>query len=161
MTRTLLGLFVVAAFLAMSALTTTAEDKAAKNGDAPKKEKRSSIEWSEITSARGELKKPEKRDRDKLPKVQFSNDAAAFRVKWTTKPVEGKRNANMSMTLFKKMERRGEAEFKRAVTIGNARGESEGVKVLTVGKGDYYIELNGDAIEYEITVEAAEKKTAE
>jgi len=170
----LLAMLLVATGLCLLPVLSNAADKedtppkAKEKEKAKPKEKESTVEWSEVKTAKGELKKPEYKKGQKakeLPKVEFSTEAPAFRVKWTTKPVEGKRGGAVSMTLYKKEAPRGNSDketFKRAANLGNARGESEGSsKMITTGKGDYYIELDGDAIEYEITVESAEKKAKE
>ncbi|GEM_PF-2657365 len=152
------------------------EEKAKEKEEAPKpmpkekedkKKPKSTIEWTEITSKSGVLKKAEYKKNAKQAepmRIEFSSEAPAVRIKWTTKAPEGTRGGSISMSLVKKKEGRGsedKATYQRVDRLGNARGASEGGKTLSLPKGDYAIELEGDAIEYEITVEAAEKKTAE
>lgn len=169
----LLVLVLAFGLLAVPVISIAADEKEdpkpkekTKEKEKTKAKPKETVEWSQITSGKGELKKPEYKSGQRQvkaepKKVEFSNEAAAFRVKWKTSIPEGKRGGSLAMTLYKK-ETRGEKEsYKRGERIGNARGESEGTKVLTAGKGDYYIELDGDAIIYEITVESAEKKAAE
>ncbi len=131
------------------------------------KKPRPTIEWTEITTRSGVLKKPEYKKYAKQPepiRVEFSTEAPTVRIKWTTKTPEGSRGGSMAMSLFKKKESRGSNDkttYQRIDRIGNARGVSEGSKTLSIGKGEFAIELEGDAIEYEITVEYPEKKAAE
>ena len=121
------------------------------------------IEWMEIKNAKGLLKKPEyKKNNAKQAepmKVEFSSEAASVRIKGTTKAPEGKRGGSMAMTIYKKKESKGDKEtYQRLDRLGTVRSGDAGGKMLSLGKGEFYIELEGDAIEYEITIEAAEKK---
>lgn len=151
------------------------EEKPKEKEDKPKlvkekekeKKPKSTIEWTEITTKSGVLKKPDYKKNAKQPeptKVEFSNEAPAVRIKWTTKAPEGSRGGSMTMSLFKKKEGRGsddKATYQRIDRIGTVRAANEGSKTLGIGKGEYHIELEGDAIEYEITIEYPEKKAAE
>jgi hypothetical protein len=163
----LLALFLALGLIVVPAMSLAAPDKEApKTKEKEPKEKtkpKETVEWSQLATKKGELSKPEykKGQAAKKPeptKVEFSNEAAAFRVSWKTTVPEGKRGGALSMSLFKKETRGDKETYKRVDKIGSARGESEGNKVFTVGKGEYHVELEGDAIAYEITIESAEKK---
>lgn len=130
------------------------------------KKPKSTIEWLEIKTAKGVLKKPEYRKGytqkpAELGKVEFSSESPTVRIKWTTKAPEGKRGGSLAMTLYKKKDSKGDkTTYQRLDRLGSARGDSEGTKTLSLGKGDFYIELDGDVLEYEIVIESAEKKEA-
>jgi len=171
MYKLLIPLWILLTALCFTPAFTTAADEDKKEAPpkvTPKekeKKPKSTIEWMEIKTAKGVLKKAEyKKGYNKQPeleKVEFSSEAPAVRIKWTTKAPEGKRGGSLAMTLYKKKDSKGDkATYQRLDRLGSARGDSEGAKTLSLGKGEFYIELDGDVLEYEIVIEAAEKKEA-
>lgn len=164
------GLF----FVPVLSIAADEKEDAKEKEDAPKvtpkedkKKPKTSIEWTEITSKSGVLKKSEYKKGAKQAepmRIEFTSETPSVRVKWTTKAPEGTRGGALSMTLVKKKESRGNEDkvaYQRVDRIGSARGASEGSKTVGVGKGEFAIELEGESIEYEITIEYPEKKTAE
>lgn len=121
--------------------------------------RKSSIEWVEVKSESGELKKEEYKagaKRKDPPKIEFEVTGPAFKVTWETKAVENKRGA-IKMTVYKEQTRGEKSSWKRAANLGSARGDAKGVKGVVLGPGRYAIELDGADIGYTIKVEQATK----
>lgn len=121
--------------------------------------RKSSIEWVEVKSESGELKKPEYKKgskRQEPKKVEFEVTGPAFKVSWETKPVENKRGS-IRMTIYKEQKRGEKSSWKRAGNLGSSRGEGKGLKGIALGPGKYAIELDGEDISYTIKIEQAMK----
>ena len=129
--------------------------------NAAKSSRRPKIEWTEVTSKSGALKKPVykkgRRGKKQEPaKIEFEVTGLAFRVSWETTIIKKKRGS-MKMTVYKAQKRGDKIKWRRAANLGTVRGASKGVKVVVLGPGDYSVELEGVDINYSIVVEQAIK----
>ncbi len=162
------ALLLIVSLAIASSFATAAEDapkKETPKKEVPKKEKKpeTTIEWTEIKTDSGPLKKPEYRAGQKKVEptsVEFDVEAQGFRVKIKAEALEDAKGGSMRAVLLKKEGTGEKAKFRSAGNLGSIRAGGEIAKVFA-GAGTYKIELEGDKVKYEVVVEAAEKKTAE
>lgn len=164
------ALLLVGSIAFVSSMAVAAEDEPKKEvpkKEVPKKEKKpaTTIEWTEVKTDSGVLKKPEYKKGQAQKKaeptaVEFDVESQGFRVRIKAEQDGDEKGGSLRATMLKKEGSGEKAKYRSVGNLGSARAGSEIGKVFT-GAGSYKIELEGDKVKYEVVVEAAEKKSAE
>ncbi len=164
------SLMLVLSLVFASSFAGAAEDPPKKEvppkKEIPKKEKKpeTTIEWTElkVENSTGTLKKPAPNAKKVEPtSVEFEVEAKGFRIKIKAEAAGEEKGGSMKAVLLKKDGTGEKAKFRNAANLGSIRAGAEIGKVFPLGPGTYKIEMEGEKVKYEVTVETAEQKTAD
>ncbi len=85
----------------------------------------------------------------------FTTTAPAFRIKWDVNPTE--KRGDIRVMLDKEVERGKSKDWRSAGSVGPIRLGEKGEKFITLGPGNYRLEMTGYSVKYAFTIEEAKK----